>query len=277
MNSCFHILAYKLTEAASMTASDMAAVTDPIFSQRNSHFIFSEKYKLLAAQVASVHATGARANIPTWNAIGRHNIWPVEVSANAGRQNNYPRVADYRDMPLDLPVNEEIAWELATNSSGSTASTATLAMAVAPSIMWNQSLPPGQQRLTINGSITANTLALAWSGANAITFSDNLRGGWYCVNGCWVWNNATGNPARYFRLFFPRAQEFNGRILRPGGFVTDTVGNMEIPGFVNGFGEWGRFHTFEPPQMEVFTDAAETSKTWNIRMDISYLGTNPTY
>lgn len=277
MNSMFHMLVYKLTEAASMTASDMAAVTDPIFSIRNGHFIFSEQYKLLAAQVEALHATGARANVPTWNSIGRHNIWPVEQSANAGRQNNYPRVADYRQLPLDIPTDEEIAWELATNSSGATTATATLAMLVTPAVAWNTSLPRGERRMIINASCTMSTSALAWSGPNAITLSDNLRGGWYCMNGCYVWNNATGNPARYFRLFFPRADTVNGRILRPGGFVTDTVGNLEIPGFVTGLGEWGRFNNYELPQLEVFTDAAETSKTWNMRMDITYLGTNPVY
>ena len=279
--SPFHLLAYTRAEASSQANADMVAVQDPVFSQRNSHFIFSENYQVLWMYAGAPHLTDLRTNIPTWNAVGRHHVWPFDVSANEGRTNSPPRIQDFRTMPLPLPVNEEIALEQSCNSSGATSITGVGLLAVTPTDTFNRNLQrtPGP-RLTVAGSITCSTSALTWSGPQNITFAENMRGGWYSVNGAFVWNNATANPAIAFRLLFPRSPSFppgSGRILRPGSYVTDTLGNQEFMDLNTGMGEWGRFNNFEPPQLEVLTVAAQSAKTYNLRLDLTYLGTSPSY
>lgn len=273
----FHLVAYQKAEAATQVNVDMLAVTDPIFSIRNNHFIFSEAYMFLFLYANSVHLTNLRSNVPTWNAIGRHRVWPFDVAGNDGRANNYPRVQDLTNYPMPIPVNEEIAFEQSTSSSGASSLTATVGAILAVPGQWSRNFTPGSPRLMIQGAITCSTVAGSWSGPQTITFTDNFRGGWYAVNGAYVVNNDTAHPALLFRLFFPRAPTVNGRVFRPGSYVTDTIGNMEVPNMNDNLGEWGRFNSFEPPQMEVLTNAAQTTQTWTVRLDVTYLGTSPSY
>jgi hypothetical protein len=82
--------------------------------------------------------------------------------------------------------------------------------------------------------------------------------------------------SRAFRLFFPRAKEYFGRIMRPGMLVSAAFGNMVYPDIAFTLGEWGRFHTFEPPQIEEYADAAGADNITGF-MDVTYLGQSPSY
>ena len=78
-----------------------------------------------------------------------------------------------------------------------------------------------------------------------------------------------------FRFNFPRARAYNGRKMRPGWLVQDVIGDlpenrMHIDPYY--LGEWGRFHTFEPPQVEIYGIAASASVGFEFRLWLAYLG-----
>lgn len=264
----FHLLTYDVLTTSSDVNVDMTAISDPIFSQRNNHFIFSESYNIIGLAGFGASATDFRLNMPSVNAISRHHIFPVNPAITPS---SYPRLQDFRANPIPIPQNEEMAWE----ETDTGAEHASVHVWIAPDGQWNQNLPPGNstnRRLVLKFTATITRSAHLWSGPTAITFEQTPRGGWYCVNAC----NLTSSNGRVFRLFFPRALEFAGRILRPGNFCNNAVGNLIVPGWAHGLGEWGRFHTFEPPQIEEFADASGSDSVTGF-MDVTYLGTQPVY
>ena len=56
----FHLLNYRVAAGVNAADTDTPATSDTIFSQRNSHFIFSEPYNLIGAMHLAVSATRAR-------------------------------------------------------------------------------------------------------------------------------------------------------------------------------------------------------------------------
>jgi hypothetical protein len=65
-------------------------------------------------------------------------------------------------------------------------------------------------------------------------------------------------------------QTYNGRQLRPGGLIQNTAALNPMPNQRFGFGEWGRFHTFELPSIQIYSDAA--GGTYEVRLELTYLG-----
>lgn len=255
----FHLLAYSVTGGAALTDGDVTAPADQSFSRRNGHFIFSEPYNLIAAWALGATITRARLNVPTINAVARHQIWPVEVGTVVPAR---VYVQDMRTYPMPLPMNEEIAIE-ATNAA---AEQATAIMTIAPP-GWNMNLPRGLQRLTVRATGAVTLTAFTWSALGAITFAENLRGGWFSVVGMQCF--CAGMLA--IRLVFPRMEAYNGRILRPGVLGQNAIANAPADWQMGGLGEFGRFHSFEPPQIECFGNAAGAA-VQEIRLDLVYLG-----
>lgn len=255
----FHTLAYSLTGGAALADGDVTAPADQSFTRRNGHFIFSEAYNLIAAWVLGATITRARFNVPTLNAVARHQFWPVEVGTVVPAR---VYIQDLRDYPLALPINEEIAIE-ATNAAAEQA-TAILTVATPD---WNRNLPRGIQRLVVRATGAVALTAFTWSALGAIAFAENLRGGWYAVVGmqCFCPNMLA------VRLVFPRVTAYNGRILRPGVLGQNAIANAPADWQMGGLGEFGRFHSFEPPQIECFGIAAGAA-VQEIRLDLVYLG-----
>lgn len=266
----FHLAGYFVAAGVADANVDMAARPDSVFSIRNNHFIFSEQYNLIAAAHLAASATDARLNVPSLNAISRHHIWPVNRSATPP---SFPRIQDLRSNPIPIPVNEELAVEESNNLGAATEDTTAFLWLAPPS--WNRNLPPSSKanpRLVLRATAAVARTADTWSGLGAITFEQTPRGGWYCVNGVYCQDV----NCRAFRVFFPRNTLINGRILRPGALCSAALGDLEYPYFKDGLGEWGRFHTFEPPQIEVYGDAAGAS-TQILMLDVTYLGDTPSY
>ena len=259
----FHLLHYFLSSAAGDANVDMTAGVDDEFSRRNSHYIFTEDYAAICAADLGVSATRSRLNVPRITAIARHQIWPVNRSATPPSN---PRVADWRDYPVDLPQDEEIAIE-ESNDLAMGNEDRTVFLWIAPRVAWNRNLPRGEQRLMVRVTASVARTADSWSALGALTFAENLRGGWYSV----VHAYCQSANLRAFRLVFPRMPLIGGRKMRPGSLATNAVGNLEEPFMPGFFGEWGRFHTFEPPQLQVYGDAAGAD-TQELRLDLIYMG-----
>jgi hypothetical protein len=263
----FHLLVYNVTAGVNDANVDMVAVPDAEFSRRGGasgagHYIFSEPYNLLAWAHLGVSVTDARLNVPSINQYARAHTWPVGRSVTP---QSHHRLSDWRDYPMSLPINEEIAVEESGNLGAATELETSALWIASPE--WNMNLPRGRQRMTINATAAVARTLTSWSGGGNINFAESLRGGWYAVNHVWCFDV----NLRYFRLLFPRLPLIRGRKFRPGSLATNAIGNIEDPITDGFFGLWGYFHTFEPPQLEVYGDAAGAS-TQVLKMDLTYMG-----
>ena len=263
----FHLLAWEEALAAGAADSDLDAVPDPEFSRRNDHFITTEPFNMIAAMYMAASATRARFNIPTINAIGRHQFWPVNRSATV---NSDPRVQDFRDYPMPLPMNEELAVEGSNNLACMTENSTLFAWIAPPT--WNRNLPRGLQRLVVRATGAVAGVAQSWSALGNLTFAENLRGGWYSLVGAGCFDAGT----LALRFVFPRPYIYQGRKLRPGIVCDEAIGNIIWSPQFGGLGEFGRFHSFEPPQIEIYANASAAS-TQEIRLDLIYHGENPRF
>ena len=99
------------------TNLDMAAISDPDFSIRNSHYIFTESYRLLGILPVGASLTRGRIQVPTINAIGEMALWGANRSASVPSN---PQWDNFYNMPLQLPMNEELQIQYSNNLGAST-------------------------------------------------------------------------------------------------------------------------------------------------------------
>lgn len=260
----FHLMAYaNPASGVNDTNVNIPAVNDTIFNPRNNAFIFTEDWQILWLAGFATSMLRVRSNVPKWNAINRHHLFGIN------RSNTVPspfNLQDLRKEPLRLPQNEQVAWEESNNLGAATEQTHFF-QAIAP-LDWNMDLPTHLQRLTVRFTGAVAGVIDAWSGPGAITFPDqDLRGGVYSIVGCQMFDAGT----KAYRFILPRGPMTQGRLLRPGGISLEAVNNIVHPIFNAGLGEWGRFHTFELPQIEIFANASGASVQEG-RLDLLYLG-----
>lgn len=271
----YHLLAYHLTGgAAAQTNVDVPAIADPVITQQQSHYVFTDDFRLGLALAASATLTAMRMNAPSINAFGRHQIWPIEDS---GVQPYVPtdlvQVANYLRQPIQLPQNEQIAWEV-SNTAVVAEDFLVLMWVFTPDHQFD--VPRGIQRLSVRfkpgASFTAPSAitpsaAYTWTGGTQISFEQNLRGGWYSVVNLW----SVDPNAVACRLIFPRARQYDGRVLRPGVITQHAQTRRPSPLLTAGLGVLGKFHSFEPPQIEILTTDAAAHNP-DLRMDLVYHG-----
>lgn len=261
----FALLGYTSSAAAGATNADLTALTDPDFTQRNGHYTFTERYRLLAACDIGANDTTASLLTPTWNAISRFNISPPTRSATPVSRGWLDL---FMQMQPPIPLNEEFQFQTSNDAGAPVRTNGVLWIGTED---WNRNLPSGIMPFEIRCTAAATGVANAWSGATAITFEQSLRGGVYSI--CGAYFQGAGCIAA--RVIFPRQRLYQGRKLRPGHLVQNAVG--DFPPMLGQyqstiFGEWGRFHTFEPPQLEVWANAAG-AVTIECRFRLVYLGT----
>jgi hypothetical protein len=262
----FHTLMYRVTAGVNDANVDMAMVTDTILIARNNHLLLTDRMSWLAAMHMGVSVLRVRTNFPSWNNFGRHTVYPVNRAVIAPSD---PRIDDYRDNPLELPMGEELALEESGNLGAATEAETTQ-LWLAPRGGWNRNLPQGQFSLTVRATAAVAGVAGVWSGGGAITFSDNLKGGWYAITGCYCQDASS----RAFRFIFPQFPGNSGRNWRPGSYMTSVQGNQEArfaKPFNEDLGVWGYFSTLEQPLLEVFNDATG-ALTQEMRINLVYLG-----
>jgi hypothetical protein len=261
--------------AAGVNASnlDMVAATDPDFSQRNSHYIFTEPYRLLGAALVGASVTRGRYQVPHWNAIGETIIF----NANRALQPpSNPQWDWYIGYPSIIPMEEEFQVQVSNNLGASTEIENCVLQLITED--WSANIPrgvdiganAGKYIFPIRVSFTVTPTLNAWSGPQILTFSQSLRGGVYAVVG----GVLQGSNSVAWRVIFPRYRLYHGRKLRPGGLIQNAIGDVitnQWDPWVVSMGEWGRFQTFEPPTIEVFGTAA-ASTTYQGFLWVSYLG-----
>lgn len=256
----FHCSAYS-ESLGSVTNSDVDAAQDDVLQRRNAHLIMSEPFNLLASLPFGTNLSRMRFGNVALTRLGNNHLWPQNVAATIPSR---PYVMDRRMRPLKLPLNEEITLEATTSAAGPAQHGAVLVLAKP---QWRMTLPEGLDRFTTRATVVAPAgSATTWSAITAITFERDLFNGVYSVVGATV----VAANAIAFRLFFPSQMVTEGRQLRPGFLVQNSISDFPNDMVFGGLGEWGRFHTFEPPSVQMFADAA--GGTYEIRLDLVYLG-----
>jgi hypothetical protein len=259
------LLAYTGNAGIGATNFDLTALTDPDFTQRNGHYTFTEPYQLMATAIIGANLTRGRFQVPHWNAIGEYNIYPVNRSTIVVQSN--PNMDFYYDAPPPIPLNEEFQIQTSNNNAGTEQDFGLIWIATSD---WSQNLPRGVQLINVRATVAVTGILNAWSGPAGITLSQSLRGGVYAVVGA-VCQITVGIA---FRIVFPRYRLYNGRKLRPGNLCMQNIGDtpQDIPWDQQYWlGEWGRFHTFELPQVEFLANVAG-AQTLELRMWCIYLG-----
>lgn len=258
----FHLLANGGDLGAAAANVTVPNLTDDVFIARNNGYIFTEQWASAGLFAQGATITRVRSNVPKLNAFNRHHIFPLNQSATIPSN---PQMQDMRKEPLAYPMNEVFLWE-GSNGAAGAEQCRVLSWLVGPD--WTTEFPEHLQRLTVRATGAAVGTANDWGLLSAITFADqDLRGGVYSIIGCQCFD--AGSIA--FRFRFPRQRDVNGRKLRPGGMCMEAVGNIPHPIMSGGLGEWGRFHTFEPPTIQILANAAGASAQ-ELRLDLLYLG-----
>jgi hypothetical protein len=262
----FGVLAYNATAAAAGASNvDLTAATDPDFSARNGHYIFTEDYNLWGVSALETSWTAGRFQVPSWNAIGQFSIFSgnrfLALPANT-------QLDVWEPYQPPIPKLEELQVQASNNLGAATEISNALIWIATPD--FSKNLPRGRLPILVTATLTVTPTLNAWSGGNAISLSTSLRGGVYAVIGATV----VGANACWFRIIFPRYRLYRGRKLRPGGFLQKAVGdvfyNQSYPWVMN-MGEWGRFQTFELPQIDLFGTVAGAI-TYTAFLWLVYLG-----
>jgi len=260
------LLAYNIpSDTASGSFTDMTAVADPDFSQRNSHYVFTEQYRMLASMFTSGDTpTRVRFQTPTWNAIGQFEMFNLGTSLEPAT--NF-QVDNWLAYPPPIPMMEEFQIQASNGGAGSLIVNSAIVLGTSD---FSMQLPQGRLPILVTATGTTTWTLNKWSGPIALTLSQSLRGGVYAVVGAQM----QADDAAWFRIIFPRYKLYNGRKLRPGWACQNALGNVANYNLNNWpftLGEWGRFHTFELPQVEVLGTAAD-STAWVLFLWLVYLG-----
>lgn len=243
----YHTVVYNVAAAAAgATNVDLLAATDTELSQRNNHYVLTERYRLLAAAAVGASVTRGRYQVPRWNAIGEATIF----NANRALQPpSNPQWDHYLHYPPEIPQNEEFQVQL-SNNLGAATEQENVVLQLIPDT-WSQNLERGDYAFPVRATFTVTPTLNAWSGGQALTFSQSLRGGTYAVLGCVV----QGTNAVAYRIIFPRNKLYLGRRLRPGGLTQNALGDAvsNMPGAQPmSWGTLGYFASNELPTIEVF-------------------------
>lgn len=268
-------LVYSASAAtAGATNFDFTAATDSDFTQRNGHYTFTEDYNLAALAVVGASVTRGRIQSPTLNALGEVALFGSNRSATVPAN---PFVEMFMPMNnwINLPKNEEIQIQYSNNLGAATEQETAILWLTTDD--WSANLPtpaaaPFNVTAKFRASFTLTPTVNAWSGPQPIALSASLRNGVWSVVGAYV----QGGNAAAWRIVFPKFKLYNGRKMRPGGIIQTAVGDMVPFNWPYGeriWGEFGRFHTFELPQIDIFGLTA-ASTTYQVFLDLVYLGTD---
>jgi hypothetical protein len=266
----FTFLVYqKNPSVVSGTDFDIPALTDPTFTTRNNHFYFLEDYNLLGCWAGGPGMSKARLHCPTWDIFCPNEIYPANGSIFSFGSGDL----DLRtDIPQPIPKEQEIR-ATADISGGNNGLTDDVFLWLGTPD-WTRQLPRSEYIFRTRFSFTtAGGFTAGWFGPVPMTPDQTLRGGVYSVIGAFI--DTIGVSS--FRLIFPQMPLYRGRELRPGGRAlpsTDVSGSGFDPWKSRYFGEWGRFHTFQFPQIETLNNAPGGG-TSSVILTLAYLGIDP--
>jgi hypothetical protein len=193
----------------------------------------------------------ARITSPTLRLIAYPEIRPLAPFLAPG---TLPPINFFGQNGPMVVKNDELGIQVSQTSGG--------ASPISCGVWLNDDFRPAPQGLTTPILTTATIVAAAntWT-AGPLTFSQQLPAGRYAVTGF----DCQGDDLVFARLIFPN------QATRP--MVAGTVSATPEPWFQfrrGGMGLLGEFHTYAPPQLEVYGSAATASQICT--MDIIRIG-----
>ena len=269
----YHLLAYEESVTAGQSNVDLDLVPDTVFTGRNNHAIFYEKYQLLAAYAHGTSITASRISSPSLDAPSIHHIWPVSRNTNIPSR---PVMADYRRNPIFLPTEEEIRVETSNDLGAGNEQHHVILFLAPPG--WTPNPVRGKPRslggtdlvvARFTATITVNNNV--WSDDAALTFDENLKGGWYAMLRSAV--QGTGSLAH--RYVFRQVRSGQKRPLRPGALSSQAIGDTpEEIHWGGGFGVMGYFEAHDPPTIQSLSLTGGGASLEG-RLLLAYLGDTP--
>lgn len=247
----FHTLAWSATVAAT-TETDLTPVPDIQQTIQNSHFLPQQDWLMRYISVMHAVILNARIVTPSLRLITTPRIHQLTTSAAPATN---PMLADYRNTPLRLKGLEEVVLDI-TNS----AVTSGRATGVAGMDTGNYTPAPQGQVYTLRGTSSTTAVANAWTQIT-MTWADTLPTGMYsCIGGM----HASAN-GQAFRLVFENQTDRAGALSQ----ATENLQTHEMFLF-GGLGEWGKFHSYRMPNVEVLANGADASHV--VLIDVVKIG-----
>lgn len=235
-----HLLAYdaSITQAVE---TDLAPVSDSIFTIQNGHFVPQRDIYILWAMAMGATITRARLLSPSIRQITTPFIRPVEANATPGSLYGYQ---DFGNNPLLARAFEELQVNALQSSAGAEREIVLLGISDSPT-----TADPVGQGFVMRGTSATAAVANAWTQI-AMTWNDTLPAGSYEIIGI-EYVAATGVASRVI---------FEDSPWRPGAPGVAAAASKSWPKFsFGGFGPYGRFNANRFPNIEVLNTAAVAS------------------
>jgi hypothetical protein len=247
-----HLVAYRGDVAIGAIYQDIPAAQDQATNQFNTRYVFQEDRRVIAAYGQGGLFDAMRMTTPMWRMISFPEITPFAVVAAP------PLVTPYMWLGANGPsvlMNDEMGVQVSNLTAGILTATVGIWVEVNPRPAPGGMITP----IRCTGAIVA--AAGVWTNG-VLTFTQQLPAGKYAVVGMF----AVGANLIFARLIFPNQPT------RPGclGFVSKANPYLPMQRF-GVMGLWGEFHTYAPPQLEVFASGA--TATQEIVLDIVRIGT----
>lgn len=249
-----HTIAWSNTAVSNTAEVDLTPVTDSVIPvTAANHFLPQRDTPLVYVAAASANLQRARFSSPTIALVTTPFIRPINQALTFG----FPqRVWDLSTDPLTLKGLEEVTM-LVTQNGGA----AQQVVAVA-GLMWqNVPTPPGNT-WCLRGTSTTAAVANTWTQI-AMTWFNALPTGTFAVVGMTAFS-ATNIATRLI---------LENQVPRPGVLgiqaLTNDVHELFRSGGAEDLGQWGVFHNYNMPLVEVLCTAADAS--FEVYLDVKRL------
>lgn len=221
--------------------TDIAAVSDPIISIQNNHFILSAARQLMWARAGSATLTRARLASPTMRQIANPYIRPVEGTLLPGSN---PSIWHLEEAPFTVPPFEEIQF-LATSGIAMGTEVVNCHAALYSSY---QAWPQGQI-IPLRWTATTAAVAGAWTQLS-ITFQDTIPSGLYTL----VLSEHFSTNAVCHRVIL------SNQLDRPG-ILSFSATTKRLPDAwqLGALGVMGQFRSNDLPRIEVMCESTDNS------------------
>lgn len=250
-----HIAGFGEDQDGAGAEKNIAALADQLVETSGDNLVVPalDQVLLTAAGVPADTALEsiARINTPSMLRRGSHYIAPLNGQNDGDVEPGDPSVVqDLRTSPLMVRPGEEMQALITADSS---------AAAFTWVLLWFsngiQDAPTGQI-FTTRATGTTTQTARAWTDVS-LSFSDRLPVGRYAVVGM----RAEAASCIAARLLF-RGSGGVAEGWRPGCIGNDTRSGI-APSFFRwgGLGNWGEFHSLQPPIVQYLSDLADTAQT----------------
>lgn len=238
--------AYTDSTSAAQTDSDLKFLADQsIVPDGANHPLLPLPLKLMWAYACGLTLTRVRINTPKFRPFARPLIRPIEGAANPSSR---PQLSENWRNPIGFNAVEGIQL-LRSNTTG----VAEQDFGILTVGDGNRNVPQ-MDEYAMRFTTTFTPTALVWSISGAISLDDPLTAGQYAITGFEL--AAAGGVSA--RLVFPGPQQGNPLPqARPGILCPTSLVSQCTRYFRHGYlGEFGRFESFQPPQIEVLFTAA---------------------